>query len=301
LIFSEAPTGMTEPLVILCPLRSFSSLVSSMLGQHPDLYAVLELNLFFEDRVGDLARHHSRRPHSAHGLLRTLAQLHEGEQSPDSIRRAREWLAERGDWSTTKLFEYIIDLVSPQIVVEKSPSTVLRPVYLQRALRTLPEASFLHVTRHPRSTCNSIINLVKRNDQWDGFADIDRIDPEKIWQMSHSNIVQVVEDLPEGQAMRLRGEDFLAELDIYLPQICEWLGVASDAEAIEAMKHPEDSPFAFIGPEGAELGNDPDFLENPVFRPGRVSEPSLDGELEWAPGNRFSKATIKLAKEFGYR
>jgi hypothetical protein len=292
---------MIQPLIILCPLRSFSSLVSSMVGQHPDLYGLPELNLFLEDYVGDLRRHHQRRPHSAHGLLRTLAELHDGEQNTDSIARAREWLERRGDWRTQQLFEYIIDLASPRMVIDKSPSTVMRPAYLQRAIDMVPEGNFLHLTRHPRSTGNSIINLVKRNDEWGGFADVGRIDPEKIWLMNHGNINGLCETLPGGQCMRLRGEDFLAELDVFLPQLCEWLGIRMDAEAIAAMKHPENSPYACIGPEGAELGNDPDFLKNPVFRPGRVSEPSLEGELEWAPGRHFSPETVKLAKEFGYR
>ena len=67
---------MTEPLFILCPLRSYSSLVCMMLGQHPEMYGLLELNLFLEDSLGDLVRRHqSQRPHAIHGLLRTLAQL----------------------------------------------------------------------------------------------------------------------------------------------------------------------------------------------------------------------------------
>lgn len=292
---------MIQPLIILCPLRSFSSVVSSMLGQHPDMYGLPELNLFLEDRLGDLQRHHQRRPHSAHGLLRTLAQLHDGEQTEASIANARRWLEERGDWSTREAFEYIIELAAPKMVIDKSPSTVMRPAYLQRAVAMFPDANFLHLTRHPRSTGKSIINLVKRNDEWGGFASLERIDPEKLWLSSHTNVKQLSEDLPEGQCMRLRGEDFLSDLDVYLPQLCEWLDIRDDAEAIEAMKHPETSPYACIGPKGAELGNDPDFLKNPVFRPGRVTEPSLQGELEWAPGSSFSKETIKLAKEFGYR
>ena len=53
--------------------------------------------------------------------------------------------------------------------------------------------------------------------------------------------------------MRVRGEDLLGEPDTYLRKIAEWLGLRTDEEAIEAMKHPEQSPYACIGPENALL------------------------------------------------
>jgi hypothetical protein len=100
--------------------------------------------------------------------------------------------------------------------------------------------------------------------------------------------------------MRIKGEELLSNPDIYLPQIAEWLGVRTDGEAIAAMKHPEDSPYACMGPENALYGNDINFLQNPVLRPGKVVEASLRGELEWAPGQTFSPAVTRLARQFGY-
>jgi hypothetical protein len=103
--------------------------------------------------------------------------------------------------------------------------------------------------------------------------------------------------------MRLKGESFLQDLPTYLPQICEWLGVSGDAAAIEAMKHPERSPYARPGPPNAPRGNDPNFLQHPELdfdRLARIEEPSLHGELSWRPGEVFDKSTVKLARRFGY-
>ena len=45
---------MYSPLFILCPGRSFSSVVSAAIGQHPQLYDVPEIYLAIADSVGEL-------------------------------------------------------------------------------------------------------------------------------------------------------------------------------------------------------------------------------------------------------
>ncbi|MEA3277491.1 MAG: sulfotransferase, partial [Pseudomonadota bacterium] len=41
-------------LIILSPPRSFSSVVSTVIGQHPDLYGFPELHLFIGDTVQEV-------------------------------------------------------------------------------------------------------------------------------------------------------------------------------------------------------------------------------------------------------
>jgi len=288
-------------LVILTPPRSFSSVVGGMLGQHPDMYGMPETNLFTAgtiesliagyDRIGDQARH---------GLLRILAQLHDGEQTVESIDRAQHWLHSHSHWTTKAVCDHILELVHPRILVEKSPRMVPRLANLERVYRMYPNASFLHLTRHPRAMAQSQIKITSRNDEWGGRLDSSKIQPQKWWETCQQNILAFTSRLPEGQCMRIKGEELLSNPDIYLPQIAEWLGLRTDGEAIEAMKHPEDSPYACMGPENALYGNDINFLQNPVLRPGKVVEASLRGELEWAPGQKFSPAVTRLARQFGY-
>ncbi len=95
------------------------------------------------------------------------------------------------------------------------------------------------------------------------------------WYSMHQNILRLTNSLPLGQSMRIKGEDVLSEPDVYLRQISEWLGIRTDKEAIEAMQHPENSPYAYVGPELARGGNDSKFMRSPSLRHGRVREPSL--------------------------
>ena len=297
---------MPEPLIILCPPRSYSSIVCGIIGQHPQCYGLPELNLFVCDTLGE-AWHGLigfMGNFGRDGLVRAFGQLHDGEQNPDTVARAKAWIQQHLDWTVGQVFAHIQELVGDRILVEKSPSTVFKREHLDRMLRTFPAANLLHLIRHPRGTAESVLSL-RAN-----FAGLNRLvgnlpsrDPERVWLFTHDMIVSATEDLALGQCMRLKGEALLAHLDVYLPQICEWLDIRNDADAIEAMMHPEESPYACPGPQGATGGNDPNFLANPSLdreRLAKLQEPVLPGELSWRPGQQFEHATIKLAKQLGY-
>ena len=116
------------------------------------------------------------------------------------------------------------------------------------------------------------------------------------------NIMAFLDELPNEQKMRIRGEDLLGGPDPYLREIAEWLGLRRDEEAIEAMKHPERSPYACMGPVNARLGNNPGFLQAPALRPCSPAQKlQLKGDLSWPDdGGEFSPEVKELAREFGY-
>jgi hypothetical protein len=297
---------MPEPLFILCPPRSYSSIVCGIIGQHPDCYGLPELNLFLGDDLGAVWNGFAAfmRSFGRDGLLRALAQLHEGEQTEDSIIRAREWIMRNSNWPIRKVFDHIQELVGPKIIVEKSPSTVYKREFIDRMLRNFPNANLLHLVRHPRGTADSVLALRASHEGLNRLVgNVDSLDPERVWRASHGLLVAATEDLPVGQCMRLKGEALLGNLDVYLPQICEWLDIRYDDEALEAMMHPENSPYASPGPAGATRGNDPNFLANPKLdrsRLHKLREPTLEAELSWRPGQVFEQSTKKLAKQLGY-
>ena len=77
---------------ILCPPRTYSSVICAMLGQHPDCYAFPELALFVADMVQGLFDFHSAHcgglwtaSYCSPGLIRALAQLHDGAQTDETL------------------------------------------------------------------------------------------------------------------------------------------------------------------------------------------------------------------------
>ncbi len=292
---------MNRWLIMLSPPRSFSSVVSTMLGEHPDLYGFPELHIFTGDTVeaviDEEMKTSRRRVSGPPGLIRTLAQLHDGIQTTGSCLRAIGWIQERRKWTTKQLTDYLADAVSPRIGIEKSPATAKKPQNLERAYAQHPDAFFLHLTRHPVSNRKSWQEFSgDKTDRKPGQTQPEnRFDKYIGWYQMHANILHFTNTLPLGQSLRVKGEDLLTEPDLYLPQICDWLGIRSDPEAIDAMKHPETSPYACIGPDIARGGNDHKFMRNPVLRPGRVKEPSLAQALEKEHPDWFPETSIREA------
>ena len=299
--------GFPPPLFILGSPRSFTSLVCAMLGQHPEVYGVPELNLFVVDTLDEfIDTFGGYRQIQQHGLLRTVAQLYAGEQNIITVDMARRWMMRRHTWKVSDIYKELCQKVSPLRIADKSPVYGGSVEIMKRIEDAFPDANYLHLLRHPITQGQSILNIAKgimaiMADSIDYSTDPPTVDPQIMWYDMQNNILNFLEDIPEQRKMTMRGEDFLNEKDIYLKKICNWLGIADDESAMEAMMHPEDSPFACLGPIGAHLGNDINFLESPKLRPGKISSPELTIPLPWRADNQpLQDSVIKLARDFGY-
>lgn len=311
-----------EIVFILAPPRSFTSVTCAMLGQHPQLYGVPELRLLNAETVGEWNEMCASATYPmASGTLRAVSELVFGGQTEASVRRAHRWLDQRSHWSTRRLIRYFGDLVYPRILVDKSPSLVYSLRNLKRAYDLFPNAAFLHLLRNPKGHGNSVIKLAKLIEarrgsplprhHWlmklasfpplpreDGIEDT-ALDPQRAWYALNRNICTFLRMVPPAQKMAIRGEDLLASPDLVLPQIAGWLGLETHSASIEAMKHPEQSAYARIGPRGASRGNDPLFLVNPKLR--TAHHETLEGPLQWRADRRGLLPVVKdLARKFGY-
>ena len=315
---------LPPPLFILGAPRSFTSVVCAMLGQHPQMYGLPETHLFCDDTLAAWAESAARATYPmGHGLLRAVAELYFGGQNEFTIRKARQWLRHRSSLTTDYVFKMLADRVFPLIPADKSPSIVSRPKALRRVYSGFPQARFLHLLRHPRGQGESVMKfMIERAkhgpvppSHWlvriasyppaqplaESRPDVP-LDPQNGWYAINRNICEFLKTVSADQQMRVRGEDFLAQPDEALRGIAIWMGLRTDAEAIEEMKHPERSPYAFLGPPGARYGNDAFFLQDPAFRPGQSVAHDLEGPLSWrTDGQGFSPEVKRLAKEFGYK
>jgi hypothetical protein len=291
---------MRPPLFVVAPPRSYTSVIGGMLGQHPQAYGLPEVNLSHGDTLGDMWDTISLGVNYAtSGLLRLLAQLHDGEQSEEAVIRARQWVMRRAHWTGAQVFAHIQQAVGPELMlVEKSPRNVMQVDSLRRLHRIFPRAHFLHLTRHPKTQGASVIELLR------SYGDDDpKVNPERNWQRAQTNILAFAADLATGQYMRIKGETLLRDPETYLRQICQWLDIDDSPAAIAAMLHPETSVYAGIGPPSAPFGNDPNFLLAPTLdfdRLARISEPPLEGAVDWKLIEPLTPPVMQLARRFGY-
>ncbi len=282
--------AMPDVLFVLSPPRSFSSVVSTMIGQHPQMYGFPELHLFRGETLGEVVRMERlrRRLNGPPGLLRLLAEVRFGGQAGPGVRQAAAWVHDNVDRDVADVFREVTQatwdhLGEHRVVVEKSPGDTLHLTALERQVRCFPKARYLHLTRHPMNNRSSLTDFLDGQARRRGMGDRARVstmEPILGWALAHRNILEVTRLMAPGQVLRVKGEDVLSDPDRTLPQIAEWLGLRTDAEAIEAMKHPETSPYAWPGPPGARGGNDGKFMRSPALRPGRVSQGDLAAAID---------------------
>jgi hypothetical protein len=292
-----------------------------MVGVHPELYGLPETHLLMESTVEAFSRHCGNASFAmADGTLRAIAECFYGEQTDETVGLAMGWLNRRGSWSTGMVFEALAEQVHPRRLVDKSSSMPRSLTFLNRASELFPRARYLHIVRHPCSYSESVMREVEREAKsgvvplWLrrlASAPFDPVnvdpyqgrtyDPQSGWFYIHSQLREFLEPLPANRWLRIRGEELLADPAHVLCGIAEWLGIRSDHAAIQAMQHPEKSPYARLGPSLARHGNDLAFLMNPSFSPAPRTEVSLDGPLPWRPdGREFQSKVKELARHFGY-
>ena len=304
-----------SPIFILAAPRSFSSLVAAMIGQHPELYGVPELNLFqcatvAEFNSGTTPDGQQKSPFwkaMRHGLLRTLAQVLAAEQTDEAVRMAERWLTTRESFTSADVFREISEAVAPRRIVEKSPGVLRHMPYLTRMLEAYPTAKFIHLLRHPIPQGESVLKTKGGVGVLLSLCAIDQrgaqaaLEPQIAWHDAQVQTLRFLDGLPVSQFITLRGEDLLNNLETTLPALCRWLGISDAPEAIAAMHHPEASVYSCTGPSTAPLGNDVNFLNSPHLREGKIKVPPLTAPLPWRADKQPLHPRVQdLARALGY-
>jgi hypothetical protein len=301
------PSSETPLLVILAPPRCFTTLVCAMLGQHPQMYGLPETHLFTSENMEEWWEGH-RGSDRTDGLSRAVAQILFRSQTEKTICLARQWLR-RPHRTTADVLRDLAAEVSPRMLVEKTPQAAWRIDHLRRIDSRFPRARFLHLLRHPLGHVLSRIErrvraLQKDEPGLDIVQAAQRFggaDPQMLWLRYNANIMSFLESVGQDRQLRMRGEDLLSNPDKHLREIAVWLNLRADPEAIEAMKHPESSPFACFGPPNAPMGGDENFFRQPTLRAARPPSQGLNDPVPWRrDGKRFRPVIRDLARSFGY-
>lgn len=293
--------SVAAPVFVLAPARSYSSIVTQVLGSHPQLYAFPELMLSTCDTVGQwldaVPRSGRGRESWASGLLRSLGQLSFGGQTEAAIAAAWAYLAARRDWPAHAIFDELLEAVAPLVGVEKSPATAASHTAMRRLLRWYPDARFIELRRHPVATCESMRAAYAPG--WDPtLGDLERSIPYSVIAQRR-RIRAFLDELPADRWRAVCAEDVVDDPSSALVPVLTWLGLRTDAQARAALRHPERSPYARTGPPGARAGNDPGFQRDPVLRAARRPG-SLDLPAAWRVSPCWRDELQRLGRELGY-
>jgi len=327
-----------DPVFILSSPRSFTSVVAGMVGMHPELYAVPELHILEKDKLHELISFFmtERQEKKLHGLRRITSELLLGEQTLEGVHMADRWLERRMWMSTRDLYQQLIDMTGGLGFVDKSPSYSLSPETLERLNQSFPASKFIHLVRHPigqglsmakllpgvltsrsrlaeirskyREKLTSVPHLA-RDLMWirevnteEGPQKEIEIDFQYLWLRMQRRIMTFLEQVEADRKMTLRGEDFLKYPTETMVRISGFLNISWNASYEQEILHPERSPYACIGPQGAQFGNDVNYLINPTYKKREFTIPSFSERIiPWRTDEKeFEANVIELATELGY-
>ncbi|MBT2206470.1 sulfotransferase [Actinomadura sp. NEAU-AAG7] len=293
-----------SPVFVLAPARSCSTSLVAMLSGHDRIYGFPELLLFGATTVAELLDEATRRPNlpksrveaRLSGPLRAVAEIHEGRQDAPAVERAREWLEERRDWPTPRLFDHLGARLERCIAVEKSTETLMHPEGLRRCFAAFPDARYIHLVRHPVTTARSMREQWRELFPSDGESELlER--GASAWYRGHLRAVSALASLPTGRWIGLRAEDVLADPASHLPGVLDWLGL--DGGDVALMKPTQEWVFAGAGDDDSAYGEDLGFLRSPETFP-----PSLPDARPREAFTGLPQAMVeeigRLARHLGY-
>ncbi|QIB35174.1 sulfotransferase [Ancylobacter pratisalsi] len=241
-------------------------MIGAMLGQHPACFGMPELNLLVGDNLEEMS-FKLNQPHNGqlHGLLRAVAHLVAGEQNMDTIAMARRWMIRRMSLPSWRIFDELRQMVAPRRMVDPSRAYSLKPDALKVIARACPGAS--------------VVRLIDTDNAGASRA-------AGAAQKKQAALSAFFETFPAEQVADLSVEAFELAPRMTLRKLCTALDLACDDAVLDAMMHPEHSPFSRLGPVGANLGNDPEFLGDPTFKPRMAppAEQSLARQGDNQPG-----------------
>lgn len=257
--------------------------VGAMLASHPDTFGIPDFNLFVATRLetawSDIS---SMGDSHADGLLRTVALLYAGDQSIAAVQMARRWAQRRYYWPTQRIFDELRAKVAPLALVDRSRVYAVRPDAIANARELYPDARFAFVVNHPRRAgANAFSEKSKRADgptaglakQIPGLANALGQDPARPaaaepphadWARINRALADALEPVPAEARVLVRVEDVEAAPETALAAAARGLGLSAEADAVAAMRRPQEGPFAAAGPANAPLGDDLALIADPA-------------------------------------
>ncbi|MGH8445722.1 MAG: sulfotransferase [Solimonas sp.] len=291
------------PLFILAAPFSGASRLAATLGTHPQLCAIPETNLFVAGTVSELLEvFEIGQGSNADGLLRAIALLEFGAEDDEGIAQAGEWLAARAAWPTAEVLRHLMARAAPRRLVMPETESVLRPMDIARLRQDFPDASLLHLVRHPYTYGGLFApwlhdRLFVATDFRDHAIELGPIDPQIAWLRVNRNIETLLQPAYDGRYLRIRDEQLLDERAGTLATLARFAGVGADRVTLDGMQ-AAGWPFHGYGPRSAPYGLDPELLEGlaPAY-----DEARLEGPLPWrADGKPLAAEIVALARQYGY-
>ena len=255
------------PILVLGAPYSGTAQMAAAIAEHPGACLLPELNLFYEQNLGQTldAQARAQAP-VADGLLRVVAQCCFGEQSADAIQRAALFLRRREHWQSAQLLEALLQALAPRRAVIVDTVAPLHRYILERWHRAVPQALLVHWVSEPRDQAARMrTQLAGRLVITPDFRDRGRagapLAPQLTWFRSH-DLLQSVCASRKDCYLRIHASELGRGLPRQrlagLMQACAWPAAPAQGWPQYALR----DAFRRPGPVNAAGGFEADFYED---------------------------------------
>jgi acyl transferase domain-containing protein/thioesterase domain-containing protein/acyl carrier protein len=213
--------------LLLCSPRSGSTLLRVMLAGHSKLFCPPELHLLpfvdMSDRSARLAM-----SHLGEGLNRALAEL--SADKDEAARTLEKWECDSA--GVDRAYAHLAGIVSPKLLIDKSPSYGESVDILQRAEAMFESPKYVFLTRHPYAVIESIVK--NRLDKLigsiggvslSGLATDSYAVGEGVWSTVNANILDFLSEIDPARVKIVKYEDLVAEPERVMRELCTFYGV----------------------------------------------------------------------------
>lgn len=295
---SRRPVDDAEPknpgaIFILAPPRSGTTLLRVMLAGHPDLFCPAELQLLGFNTLAERKEAFTGKFNLwSEGTVRALMELERCE--PD---KAKALMAEYEDKGlTTKQFYKVLqDKLANRVLVDKSPSYASDLATLRKAEMDFENARFIHLVRHPYAMVRSFENY--HMDQVLFIQEhpySSRQLAELLWIVSHQNILEFLEGVPQDRWFRMRYEDLVSDPEKVIKAMCSTIDLDFHPNLLKPYENTDKKMTDGIYAESTPMG-DKKFLKH-----GKIDAKSAESWKKVFEDNFLGSNAWEIAENLGY-
>lgn len=286
------PTPNPSAVFVLSPPRSGTTLLRTMLGSHPALFAPPELQLLNFDTLRE-RRHvlsNGRDDFWLQGSVRALMVVHECDVDSAYAHMER---FERADWSVQQFYRHLQDQLHGRTLVDKTPTYALDLATLRRAEEAFAEPKYLHLVRDAGAAVESFLEAKLHVFFPPFFVEPPGLPPrqlaEAVWDVSHENITTFLGEVDATRTHRVFFDELVREPVRTMRALSVFLGIPFRAETADPYKHDPSSIMTDPVHPMARMLGDVKFRQH-----GRVRGEQADRRSDSPAGVPLGVATRRI-------
>jgi Sulfotransferase family/Thioesterase domain/AMP-binding enzyme C-terminal domain/Phosphopantetheine attachment site len=278
-VHSSRPMRIPNPsaVFVLSPPRSGTTLLRTMLGSHPALFAPPELQLLNFDTLRERRRvlSNGRDDFWLQGSVRALMALHECDV--DSADACMERF-ERADWSVQQFYRHLQDQLHGRTLIDKTPMCALDLATLRRAEEAFEEPRYIHLVRDAGAAVESFLEAKLHVFFPPFFTEPPGLPPrqlaEAVWDVSHENIATFLGKVDATRMQRVFFDELVREPVATMRALSSFLGIPFIAETADPYQHDPRSIMTDPVHSNARMLGDVKFQQHARVRGERADRQS---------------------------